>query len=66
MFKDKPMRECSKFYGEDRRFAVVYQDLVTREYIVERSQEGFQNGFTNKYDNLVDAENSAEDWVMKQ
>jgi hypothetical protein len=66
MFKDKPLRECSNFYGENRRRATVYQDLVTREYIVERTHEGFSNGFTNRYDNLVDAENSAEDWVMPQ
>lgn len=66
MLKDKPMRECSKFFGEDGRFATVYKDLVTKEYIVQRSSRGFESGFTNKYDSIVDAENSAEDWVMKQ
>lgn len=66
MFKDKPMRECSKFYGEGGRFATIYQDLVTREYIVQRSAKGFETGFTNKYSNMLDAENAAEDWVMKQ
>ncbi len=70
MLKDKPVRECSKFYGENRRSATVYQDLVTREYIVERETEGFttivNSGYTNRYEKLEDAENSAEDWVMAQ
>ena len=66
MLKDKPVRECSKFYGEDGRFATIYQDLITREYIVNRSATGFENGLTNKYTNMLDAENAAEDWVMKQ
>ena len=67
---DKPVRECSKFYGENRRRATVYQDLLTREYIVERETEGFttihSSGYSNRYDNLQDAEDSAEDWVMPQ
>lgn len=67
MLKDKPMRECSRFFGENRRRATVYQDLVTREYVVERTCEGFVGGgFNNRYDNLADAEDSAEDWVMAQ
>jgi hypothetical protein len=66
MLKDKPMRECSKFFGENGRFATVYQDLVTREFIVQRSSAGFESGLINKYKNMLDAENSAEDWVMKQ
>ena len=64
---DKPVRVCSTFYGENRRRATVYQDLQTREYIVERTCEGFVGGgFNNRYDNLADAEDSAEDWVMTQ
>ena len=67
---DKPVRECSKFYGENRRRATVYQDLLTREYIVERETESFttihSSGYSNRYDNLQDAEDSAEDWVMPQ
>lgn len=64
MFIDNPLRECSKFYGEKRRIAIVYQDLVTKQYIVERIHEGITPGFNNRYDNLQDAEDSAEDWVM--
>ena len=66
---DKAVRECSKFFGENKRRATVYQDLVTREYIVERETEGFttiHGGYSNRYDNLQDAEDSAEDWVMPQ
>ena len=63
---DKPVRVCSTFYGENRRRATVYQDLKTREYIVERIHEGLLSGFNNRYDNLQDAEDSAEDWVMPQ
>jgi hypothetical protein len=63
---DKPLRECSKFYGENRRRATVYQDLKTREYIVERTHEGLLTGFNNRYSTLLDAENSAEDWVLNQ
>ena len=66
MLSDKPLRECSKFFGENRRRATVYQDLVTREYIVERTHEGITPGFNNRYVNLQDAEDSAEDWVMPQ
>ena len=63
---DKPVRVCSTFYGENRRRATVYQDLKTREYIVERTHEGLLFGFNNHYEKLEDAENSAEDWVMPQ
>ena len=69
MLKDKPLRECSKFYGENRRIATVYQDLVTREFVVERGYEGFKtitSSYNNRYEKLEDAENSAEDWVMVQ
>jgi hypothetical protein len=66
MLSDKPRRICSEFIGDKRRRAVVYQDLVTRQYIVERTHEGITPGFNNVYDNLQDAEDSAEDWVLPQ
>lgn len=66
MLKDKPLRECSKFYGNNGKFANIYQDLVTREYIVQKLSMGFENGIINKYTNMLDAENAAEDWVLDQ
>jgi hypothetical protein len=63
---DFPKRLVSIFYGEDRRTATVWQDLNTRQYVVERKHTGLESGFNNRYDNAADAEDSAEDWVMKQ
>lgn len=63
---DFPKRQVSLFYGEDGRSAIVWQNLNTREYIVERKSTSIQGGFNNRYDNAADAEDSAEDWVMKQ
>lgn len=63
---DFPKRLVSIFYGEDGRTATVWQNLNTREYVVERKAIDIQSGFNNRYDNAADAEDSAEDWVMKQ
>jgi hypothetical protein len=63
---DFPKRLVSIFYGEDHRIATVWQDLKTKEYVVDRKAVGIQSGFNNRYDNAADAEDSAEDWVMQQ
>jgi hypothetical protein len=63
---DFPKRQVSLFCGEDGRSAIVWQNLNTREYIVERKATDIKSGFNNKYTNAADAEDSAEDWVMKQ
>jgi hypothetical protein len=63
---DFPKRLVSIFYGQNGRTATVWQNLSTREYVVERKNTNLQDGFNNRYDNAADAEDSAEDWVMPQ
>lgn len=66
MLKDKPMRVISNYIGEDRKTATVYQDLVSRKYVVHKNCEGFQNGIVLTFDNVDAAENEAEDWVLSK
>ena len=64
MLKDKPMRILGEWIGEGRRRAFVYQDLVTRQYVVEQKTDGFSGSIVHKFDTLDKAEDAAEDWVL--
>lgn len=61
-----PRRLVSIFYGDDHRVATVWQDLTTKEYVVERKSAGASSAYNNRYNNAADAEDSAEDWIMQQ
>lgn len=61
-----PRRLVSIFYGAENRVATVWQDLTTKEYVVDRKAAGASNAYNNRYKNAADAEDSAEDWVMQQ
>lgn len=63
---DKPVRIIAHFYGANRKYAIVYQDLTTKDFEVQRSHTGIKDGFKTVHSRLLDAENTAEDWVMPQ
>lgn len=63
---NKPVRILGEFHGDKRRYAVMYQDLKTGDFEVQRTHEGFKDGFKTVHSKIFDAENTAIEWVMGQ
>lgn len=64
--KKFPRRLVSVFYGAENRVATLWLNLATREYLVEREADGVSKIYNSRYNNVFDAEDAAEDWVMQQ